>query len=223
MKHLAWLFVVGASLCGVACEDEATTTQGGTTGAGNGGSGAAGAAGGGGSGGGGSTADGGGGAGGGQGGSGGAGGGTCGGVDCSTSQFCDFQPSDCGASRGSTAMCAPRPGMCPDIYAPVCGCDGVVHGNSCDANAAGTDYDETNPCAPPRGFFPCGWMFCAEGSQYCQIVLSDVAGFDNEYSCPALPGPCGNNPDCSCVAGEACGNMCTDDGSGNLTVTCPGG
>ncbi|MFT5778553.1 MAG: hypothetical protein ACI837_001509 [Crocinitomicaceae bacterium] len=35
---------------------------------------------------------------------------------------------------------------CADIYDPVCGCNNVTYGNSCEANNAGITYYEEGPC-----------------------------------------------------------------------------
>ncbi|HJN63557.1 MAG TPA: Kazal-type serine protease inhibitor, partial [Flavobacteriales bacterium] len=49
----------------------------------------------------------------------------------------------------SGAMC-----ICPMIYMPVCGCDGVMYSNSCLANCQGVAY---TPAVPniSGGFLPC--------------------------------------------------------------------
>jgi hypothetical protein len=75
-------------------------------------------------------------------------GGACGGRagPCNGENFCDFTVAyDCGLADG-TGTCQPRPAMCPSVYMPVCGCDGVTHSNSCEANAAGTDVAAEGDC-----------------------------------------------------------------------------
>ncbi len=56
-------------------------------------------------------------------------------ADCGKGEYCAKEADDC-AGRGS---CTPRPEVCLDMYAPVCGCDGKVYSNSCKAAAAGVN------------------------------------------------------------------------------------
>ncbi len=105
---------------------------------------------------------------------------------------------------------------------PVCGCDGTVYSNACDAQAAGVDVDAQGNCDAPPGTFPCGERFCDPSFQYCEMQASDVGGQPNVYTCKDLPMDCGATPDCSCLANVPCGDMCMAAGDG-LMVVCPGG
>lgn len=70
-----------------------------------------------------------------------------GGATCAAGQFCMWTPANiCGAfDAGGT--CSYKPQVCPQVYMPVCGCDGQTHSNACMANAAGTSVSSTGACA----------------------------------------------------------------------------
>lgn len=160
--------------------------------------------------------------------SGGTGGATAGkmcggiaGIQCAADEFCDFLDDQCGGADGA-GECKPRPQGCPDIYMPVCACDGEVKGNGCDANAQGQDVNVLGGCTAPAGMMPCGPGFCELATSYCQRTTSDVAGYPDSFSCIPLPAGCGDVPSCACLANENCGNMCSE-ADGGLTLTCPGG
>lgn len=109
----------------------------------------------------------------------------CGGaldVDCGDKRYC--ASDTCGGS----GTCQPRPEVCPDNWAPVCGCDGVTYGNSCDAAAAGVGVEHEGECGQAGG--ECGGpldVVCPEGS-YC--VSED--------------GTCGGSGVCTPLADPAC-------------------
>jgi hypothetical protein len=198
--------VVVAAIALAGCDggDGGAGGEGGTGGLGTGGSGAAG---------------------GGQGGAAGGGGGSgaeCGGIaglTCGVGEYCDYGDNSCGVGDG-VGTCKVRPQGCPEIYMPVCGCDGMVHGNECEANGAGQDVSDAAQCTAPQGSFGCGHIFCASAQQYCQRGVSDVAGIPDDFACLDLPAGCSS---CQCLANEPCGSMCEQLPSGDLLLTCPGG
>jgi hypothetical protein len=144
------------------------------------------------------------------------------GAQCSADEFCDFARNSCGASD-ETGTCRTRPVSCPDLFAPTCGCDGQVHGNSCDANAVGTDTSDIGSCDPPPGQFACGHTFCTLDSEYCQRAGSDIGGEPDSFGCNALPIGCTAGSDCSCLANEPCGSECSGDPASGFQVLCFGG
>jgi hypothetical protein len=144
-----------------------------------------------------------------------------GGIDCAHSHWCDYPYDDCGGDDGS-GTCEPKPLGCPDFYFPTCACDGNVYGNACEAQMAGSDISMRGGCTPPEGMFPCGPHFCQLDATYCRIVISDVPGIPNDYTCEPMP-LCGPLEPCTCLASKPCGMWCERDEYGGTTLTCPGG
>jgi hypothetical protein len=116
-------------------------------------------------------------------------------------------------------VCRPRPSGCSKQLKPTCGCDGQVHPNECEANAAGVDVSNGG-CEPPPGMFACGPEFCSLTAQFCDADPEPPP--HGWYACTAFPADCGTSPSCTCLADVACGNcMLTTDGG--LMVSCAAG
>jgi len=145
-----------------------------------------------------------------------------GGGQCPANEWCDFPQDDCGSADGS-GFCKPRPGGCPDVFAPVCGCDGTIHSNSCEAQAIGIDLDAAGGCPAEVGLFTCGARQCELATEYCQRATSDIGGEPDSFTCVQLPGTCTALSNCDCLANEACGDLCSGDPDDGFTVICPGG
>jgi hypothetical protein len=73
----------------------------------------------------------------------------CGGfaaIACARGLFCDFAPeTNCG-SGDQSGVCEQSPEVCPQIYDPVCGCDGNTHGNACMAALNGVSVAHDGAC-----------------------------------------------------------------------------
>ncbi len=151
--------------------------------------------------------------------------------DCpEPNEFCKFPIGNCGTAA-LPGTCSPIPEACPDIYDPVCGCDGVTYGNECEADAAAVSILHLGPCERPcseaLGLPPCAaGLFCLYPEGTCDDGVHPGMCTPIPSGCPDVWDPvcgCDNvtyGNDCEAYAagvsilhrGE-CARVCSRDGS----------
>jgi len=65
-------------------------------------------------------------------------------ADCQSEQFCAKDVGDCQG----TGICTAKAEVCPSVFVPACGCDGITYSNSCNAAAAGVSLLHEGMCTP---------------------------------------------------------------------------
>ena len=63
-------------------------------------------------------------------------------ADCEADLYCEKPSGQCD----DPGTCQDRPAACPDVEAPVCGCDAVTYDNSCVAAGSGVSVRSVGPC-----------------------------------------------------------------------------
>ena len=153
-----------------------------------------------------------------------------GGFTCDEGEFCNYDIGDTCGFADATGSCEPIPELCPEIFAPVCGCDGETYGNECFANGAGTAIIHEGPCEgdgddddddddDDNGVGDsCGGFLgltCADGL-FCDWDEGEFCGAaDHLGTCKIIPEVCIEvfAPVCGCD-GNTYGNECDANAAG---------
>ena len=64
-------------------------------------------------------------------------------TDCGAEFYCKRPEGNCDGE----GVCTLIPEVCPDVYDPICGCDGLTYGNECEAAMEGMSVDYRGECS----------------------------------------------------------------------------
>jgi hypothetical protein len=110
--------------------------------------------------------------------------------------FCSYSYAAARGSADQQGVCNLQSKICPLFFSPVCGCDGITYGNTCQAGSAGTSLARVGGCdVNVAGAWKyingahCDYSFAADGTfssemtpvcrftpSYCAVLTRERTG-----------------------------------------------
>eukprot|EP01129_Flabellula_baltica_P006539 TRINITY_DN245_c1_g2_i1.p1 TRINITY_DN245_c1_g2~~TRINITY_DN245_c1_g2_i1.p1 ORF type:complete len:231 (+),score=16.27 TRINITY_DN245_c1_g2_i1:432-1124(+) len=87
--------------------------------------------------------------------------------DCNVGEYCTKGVGDCDGK----GHCVAKPDICTMLHDPVCGCDGVTHGNPCMAAARGVNVLYRGECSTV-----CTSDAACPVASFCQFLVGECRG-----------------------------------------------
>lgn len=153
-------------------------------------------------------------------------------IECSDNSECVSESStDKYYCQKEDGMCQ-GPGQCvkvpnndcPDVYAPVCGCDGTTYGNECEAAAKGVNVaSEGECCGPVACTLYCRYGFKKDenGCEICECLDINYCSSDFDCACGVdrIVGDCAMGNLMYIDTTKQCPDFCNGIG-GDLGMAC---
>ena len=109
-------------------------------------------------------------------------------ADCPDASLFCWLPAGACDDAGVQGICIPRPDVCPDVWAPVCGCDGQTYGNACRAHAAGVSIRHSGECRRVCGHK--GPDPQCEPNEFCKYPVGTCGDLTALGVCTPIPDAC---------------------------------